>query len=602
MRLNQALQRIPRLFDMARLREEVARLPITSWLPYPFGGLGTEAVPLVSPGGTANHDYSLIGPAKQTAVLVACPAIEAALRSLGTTISRCRLVRASGSTEAAAEWSYHWFRRAAICIPIELSKLTQLQCGEDSVSLAAGEGWLFDNSRSHKLTGEAQQPHISLVVETTSAEVTALAPSPTLELEPYRFEVLTPQEMAALCDEILSDPAGERLPLTQRHLLSQELTQLQARWEEAFARFGHDSCGELSYQDILFTFRERILPMLAIKRIGGQASCVIDTMLNMSPKIPQRRHFPGTHRLTPASSSTSHPDFERPLFIVSAPRAGSTILFDLVSLFPNVFTIGNESRELFQGIPELHIRARGYASDRLMAAQAQPAVRETLLDSFVRHLVDRKGRRYLDLPEGERPSCVRFVEKTPANSLRIPFLRACFPSALFVYLTRDAKENISSLVEGWRSNRFLAYRDLPGWPHRNWCFLLPPGWQSMVGRPIIEIAALQWYAATTVIEADLRAIPSSSFCEVKYQDLIRSPRQVLRSIERLAGFHWDDAVEQAVCGPLPVSRVTLSAPSSEKWLRHEAELAAILPRLPLLAEQLQRGSVDTVLPSGELRK
>ena len=112
----------------------------------------------------------------------------------------------------------------------------------------------------------------------------------------------------------------------------------------------------------------------------------------------------------------------------------------------------------------------------------------------------------------------------------------------------------------------------------------------------------RWYAATTVIEADLRAIPSSSFCEVKYQDLIRSPRQVLRSIERLAGFHWDDAVEQAVCGPLPVSRVTLSAPSSEKWLRHEAELAAILPRLPLLAEQLQRGSVDTVLPSGELRK
>jgi hypothetical protein len=174
---------------------------------------------------------------------------------------------------------------------------------------------------------------------------------------------------------------------------------------------------------------------------------------------------------------------------------------------------------------------------------------------------------------------VRLVEKTPANALRIPFLRAVFPDALFVHLSRDPRQNITSLVEGWRSRRFLAYRGMPDWPYRDWSFLLPPGWAALAGRSLVEIAAFQWQVTNTIIEEDLRAVPASSSCKVDYDDLVRRPGEVLRRIAALAGFDWDHEVEAAVSAALPLSRVTLSPPAPHKWWRHEHELAAVLPRL-----------------------
>src|SRR5262249_6051022 len=45
------------------------------------------------------------------------------------------------------------------------------------------------------------------------------------------------------------------------------------------------------------------------------------------------------------------------------------------------------------------------------------------------------------------------------NCLRIPFLRALFPDARFVFLRRDGRATISSLIEGWRAgSRYETYR------------------------------------------------------------------------------------------------------------------------------------------------
>ncbi len=59
------------------------------------------------------------------------------------------------------------------------------------------------------------------------------------------------------------------------------------------------------------------------------------------------------------------PALVQPLIIVSAPRAGSTLLFETLAHFPDLWTIGEESHEIIEGIPELHPVAHGYLSDRL---------------------------------------------------------------------------------------------------------------------------------------------------------------------------------------------------------------------------------------------
>ena len=157
----------------------------------------------------------------------------------------------------------------------------------------------------------------------------------------------------------------------------------------------------------------------------------------------------------------------------------NTLLFEPLALFPEVWTVGEESHEIIEGVAALHPAAHGYASNRLGAAEAAPATAAALRERFARRLLDRDRRAYPDLPEGMRQSSVRLLEKTPKNILRAPFLRAAFPGARFVLLYRRPEETLSSMLDGWRGGRFTAYRPLPGWPHRAWKFLLAPGWEKL---------------------------------------------------------------------------------------------------------------------------
>jgi hypothetical protein len=273
------------------------------------------------------------------------------------------------------------------------------------------------------------------------------------------------------------------------------------------------------------------------------------------------------------------PKFDRPLFIVSAPRAGSTLLFNTLSHFSELWTIGEESHELIENIEGLHPSTHNFSSNRLTEIDASPHISTTLQKRFAQQLQDRNGVAYLDLPVKQRHNQVRFMEKTPKNALRIPFLKSVFPEALFIYLYREPTENISSMMEGWRSHRFIAYRNLPCWPFKEWSFLLPPGWSSLQNCSIVEIAAYQWKAANSYILDDLQALPKSCWCLVRYSDLIQKPKETISQVSQFAGFQWDQRIEQVVSQSLPISQMTLSTPSPDKWRKNEMEIATVLPDL-----------------------
>ncbi len=71
------------------------------------------------------------------------------------------------------------------------------------------------------------------------------------------------------------------------------------------------------------------------------------------------------------------------------------------------------------------------------------------------------------------------LEKTPKNALRVPFIDAIWPESEFVYLYRDVRETLYSMMEAWRSGSFRTYPGLPGWPEGSWSLLLVPGWQQL---------------------------------------------------------------------------------------------------------------------------
>ncbi|MEG3124278.1 sulfotransferase family protein [Sphingomonas sp. GB1N7] len=257
--------------------------------------------------------------------------------------------------------------------------------------------------------------------------------------------------------------------------------------------------------------------------------------------------------------------FDRPIFIVSSPRSGSSLLFQTLARAPDVFTIGGESHQLIEALPGLHPRLRGWSSNRLDAADATPALAEELSRRFYLSLRDRKGHP----PTGT----VRLIEKTPKNSLRVPFLHAAFPDARFVFLYRDPRETLSSMIEAWTSGGFRTYPALPDWPAPPWSLLLVPGWRALAGRPLAEIVAHQWATTMTCLLDDLETLPPARIHALSYDALLAAPQRTVTVLCDGLELGWDATLGDT----LPLSPTVVSQPAPEKWRRDADAIAAIWP-------------------------
>jgi uncharacterized protein (TIGR03032 family) len=255
---------------------------------------------------------------------------------------------------------------------------------------------------------------------------------------------------------------------------------------------------------------------------------------------------------------------ERPIFVVSPPRSGSTLLFETLARARGIFTIGGESHNVIEAIPELHPRAHGWESNRLTAEDATPDVVRTLRERFATELRNREERK----PAG---GAVRMLEKTPKNALRVPFLAAAFRDATFVSLYRDPRETLSSMLDAWRSGLFITYRDLPEWDGLPWSLLLTPGWRAVSGHPLGDVVAAQWSAAVTTLLDDLEALPPETWCVASYDRLVGDPASEIARICEFCELDWDVDLS----GPLPLARHTLDSPNPDKWRKNAETLEAI---------------------------
>ena len=401
-------------------------------------------------------------------------------------------------------------------------------------------------------------------------------------------KILSPSEVGKLVQQIIDGSGVKALPLSEQDQLAQSMQRFMSRWAEAYARFGENLSGELAYRDIILYFTQQCLPKLRAQLSEDgedqQAVSAIESMLSQSPAPKQLFKFPIHHLRAQQKlpEAFACPLFDRPLFIVSAPRAGSTLLFETLSKFDEIWTIGQESHHIEKDIPYLHPASHDYASNRLVDAPVE--VCEAVRHWFARRLHNRDKDAYVKL--SNPPKVVRFLEKTPKNALRIPFLKKAFPDARFIYLYREPQANISSLLEGWRSNRFMAYQDLPRWPYKEWHFLLPPGWEALADRPLAEIAAYQWCAANEYILEDLKALPEEEWCFTTYDELVTQPGATIAKIRRFAGLQGDRVQQQAVSETLPLSSMVISPPAQEKWRQHEAELLPVLPMVEPISQQM----------------
>lgn len=271
------------------------------------------------------------------------------------------------------------------------------------------------------------------------------------------------------------------------------------------------------------------------------------------------------------------PAFDRPVFIVSPPRSGSSALFETLAQAKDVFTVGGESHMLIETLAPLHPVSREWSSNVLTAEDAAPQIVAAVRANFWKAVRDRGGSR---APQAR----IRLLEKTPKNALRIPFLRAVFPEARFLYLHRDPREVMASMMEAWESGRFRTYPSIPDWPGPyEWSLVLTPGWRGLAGLPLKAVVAGQWAALTTGLLDALEALPSDMVFTSSYSDFVANPQREVERICRMFDWTWD----QELGAGTPASAHTVSAPAPDKWRRREAEILEVFPAITPVAERAE---------------
>jgi hypothetical protein len=187
---------------------------------------------------------------------------------------------------------------------------------------------------------------------------------------------------------------------------------------------------------------------------------------------------------------------------------------------------------------------------------------------------------------------IRLVEKTPENCLRLPFLLALLPDARIIYLVRDGRSNVSSLMEGWRHpHLFHGYRppvplNIPGnGQPEAWAFTLIPGWQELSAAPLEEVCAWQWVRCNEAVLAHREETAGRvPYLTVRYEELVARPEPLLREIAAFASIDYERSLAR-YADRLPQINV-VSAPDQEKWRRQNPQaVERITPIIrPMMAE------------------
>jgi hypothetical protein len=598
MRLPVPFIQLPLKFDAAALAAEIRALGEDVWMPHPEGFAGNSALPLIAVNGDPESN-AIAGPMRPTPHLQRCPLMLHTLAAIGAVWGRSRLMRLSGNAEVSrhVDTNYYWRERMRVHVPIVTQPTVRFICGDAELNMKPGECWIFDTWREHNVINAAPDERIHLVADTVGgtrfwqhvdrgcspqAPVRGWQPQAVAaqagSLDAVEFEsvnvpaVMTPWEVREHTNFLLADA----VPHPQVQGAQQICSRFIREWHALWSRYGEAREGWAQYRVVLDRFgqelrnyADRIMLRNGAVFLNAMTLMVLRVALADRPMPARGDEYRTPSGGTAAGAAPADVDaFDRPVFIVSPPRSGSTVLFETLAKAPDLYTIGSESHAIFEGMPQLNIAAHGHASNRLAADAASPEVVAELRARFARRLVDRNGKVPASPP-------VRLLEKTPKNALRVPFLLHAFPQARFVYLYRDVRETLASMIEAWNSGRFVTYPELPGWSGPPWSLLLVPGWRELAGKPLHEIVAAQWRATTEQLLDDLAALPPERVVVARYDALLADPQAEIARLCAALDLRWDVSLAVA----LPPSRHTLTAPAPDKWRRHEAEIEAVLPGL-----------------------
>ena len=269
MDIGQPFVQLPYTFDAERLAQEVAGIDAAAWMPHPQRLDGNSAVALISKDGADNDDFS--GKMAETPHLSGCEYLRQVLASFDEVLGRSRLMKLAAGAEVAlhVDFNYHWYTRVRIHIPIVTNPRVTFYCADQKTHMAAGESWIFNAWRRHRVSNESDEDRIHLVVDTAgsarfwnmlrdtvagnaSAIAVPFEPARQVQIRTEQYnvpDVMAPGEVDALVADLIRDfefnPKNDKALVAKYRSL---LVEFSKDWRQLWLQFGNEETARPHYQ------------------------------------------------------------------------------------------------------------------------------------------------------------------------------------------------------------------------------------------------------------------------------------------------------------------------------------------------------------------
>jgi tetratricopeptide (TPR) repeat protein len=234
---------------------------------------------------------------------------------------------------------------------------------------------------------------------------------------------------------------------------------------------------------------------------------------------------------------------DRPIFVVGLPRSGTTLVERILGSHPEVHSAGE-----LQAFPEALVAA----VERL--AGRGGLSREDMVSTAAKVDLRAVGADYLARCAKVAAPRPRFVDKLPHNYLYCGLIQEAIPGARIVHLVRHPMASCYAMYKALFRQGYPFSYDLG------------------------ELA--RFYAGYRRLMDHWRTQMPNVIHDVRYEDLVRSPREVTEELLAFCGLDWHEGCLEFHANPAPSTtasaaqvRRPLYSSSVDLWQHYRAELA-----------------------------
>jgi hypothetical protein len=274
-----------------------------------------------------------------------------------------------------------------------------------------------------------------------------------------------------------------------------------------------------------------------------------------------------------------------PIILLGNTRSGTTIVQKVVSTHPDIVEWYEPRTLWLYADPGRH-------DDEFDENDATDKVKRYIRDQFLRF-------------QKQHGNCV-VMEKTPANILKIPYVRAIFPEATYLFMVRNPFSFISSVEMKWQRTLTSKgiHRRLQSTPvtqlhyyagrfirqyfdkrvlRRKYQILWGPRYKGMEQdlkmHDLLTVIARQWAVCSRKAEKDLALFDDGQVLRLRYEDFVTDPISDLERICAHCGLQMTNDMVRA-------AKEWVEPDRQLKWQRFDPrDLARILPEID---DEMQR--------------